>query len=329
MRLGKKIDWEELVFSKLDHWTIYRYYVGDFTIGAVFQNPCTAKQDTPSFGIYQKDSKYYHGDFAVPDIHGDSIALVGQMHHLTYIEALERVAKDFGLCAGTNVYKEITKQYKKPAIEDRKHSTIHVTAAWWNKESLQYWKDYGITLEQLKREEVYPVAEWYLNRSKQVIEEGELCFCYRYPEGFKIYYPHRKGSDKWKSNIPTKLVEGLEKLNGHQQVVITKSKKDRLTLESILPADIGIISVQNESVAAFTPELIQILEGRTIHLSFDADPPGKKASLKINSMYPHWKHINVPDWFYEERGLKDWAEVMLLEGPEVIVHHFKKKKLIK
>lgn len=329
MKLGKKqepMSAEELL-SKVDAWTVYRYYIGSFNVGQLMQNPCIAKrQNTPSFGIYVKGGKLYHNDFANPDIHGDCIDMVRQLYNISLSQAIEKIAQDMGILSGTSQYKKL--QRERPILDEKRYTLIQVRADIWTKERLQYWEDYGITLEQLKREQVYPVAEWSLNRKRQVIEPGELCYAYRYKEGFKIYYPHRTGSDKWKSNIPTKLVEGVERLNGHNKVVITKAKKERLMLEQILPADIGIINTQNESIAAYTPELVDILQGRQVWISYDCDPPGKAASLKVNHKYPQWRHVNVPDWFYEQRGLKDWGELMICGEQRAIIEEFKKKGII-
>ena len=315
------------ILRKISSYDVYRYYLGPFIVGELMQNPCTKRQSTPSFGVYLKDGELYHNDFAVPEIHGDCVALVQQLNgYLPYPDAIEKIVQDMHLISGG--YTNIVNKYYKPVLDEKRYTFIQVSAKEWEEKELLYWQQYGISLEQLQREKIYPVKEWYLNRKKQYIGEDELCFAYRYKEGFKIYYPFRTGKDKWRTNIG-KVVENEQCIDKCSKIIISKSKKDRCVLTNVLPAEIGVINVQSESPSSYTDKLVDMLKNKEVYLSFDSDEPGKKASMAINRKFPQWLHVNVPDYFYVNMGITDWADLYSEYGKEPILHHFRKKGIIK
>lgn len=329
MQLGKKkeVITPEYIFRHTDDWIVYRHYLGNFTVGVCMQNPMVKRQATPSFAVYMRDGKLWHQDWAVPDTHGDCIALVQQLYSLSYPDALEKIANDLGLTSGKDNYKKIVRNYSKPVLDEKRYTLIQVTAGRWKSHELEYWAQYGIGKKQLQKEEIYPVRDWYLNRRKQVIEKDELCFCYRFKgEGYKIYYPNRTGKGKWTTNAG-KIIENIECVDRYEKIVITKSRKDRIILSNLFP-HLGIISLQNESASSYTEELIQKLEGKQVWISFDNDPPGVKASIMMQKKYPWMDYINIPIWYYNSMGVKDWADLYAEGLREDIVSHFKRKGII-
>ena len=303
--------------------TIYRNELGDFTIGRAFCN-CLRKDRKPSLTIFRaEDGNLLHKDFADDDYKGNCINLVAKKYSLTYSEAIKKIAQDLNLTDTTKLYIPVESQ-NKPITEPKKHCLIQVTARRYKKADLDYWLQYGIELEQLKREDIYCVEEFYINRIKQFIDKGELCFCYKYPEEkFKIYFPNREKNEKWKCNISLQITEKLEVLEKEGNIVLVKSKKDRMVLENLFP-ELLIVNVQNESISAFTDVLLKKLEGRKVWLSYDSDTAGKKASLAINKKFPWMKHINTPDRCLP---LKDWSDLMAKYGEDIIIKHFKQKGL--
>lgn len=328
MVLSKKIDiTKEFVFSKIDSYDVYRREIPDMQIGCAIKSPLR-KDSNPSFliKVSSTDNQLRHYDFAREEFHGNCIDFICQKYGLNYDKALQYLAKEFGLIDGTNSYKEIQNKYNKPILDVKRSCLIQVSAKKWNKRELDYWGSYGIGLEELKREEIYPIAEYWINRHKQSITKGELSFCYRFPSGYKIYFPERsrESGERWKSNIPTSLVEKQERLEGATKVFITKAKKDRILIEKYLPG-FAVINVQNESRSGFKPELIQALQGKKVWLNFDADSAGKKNSLLLTQEYG-FSHFNVPEKFLPE--YKDFSDVVREFGDKPLIRHLKAKKLI-
>ena len=327
MQLHKKeevIDIKKL-YKKVSDVEIYNHYLNGVKLNTMVNSPFRLDRH-PSFVVYVKNGECAHKDMGDCSYRGDAVDFVMQLFNINIKTALEKIYVDFGILEGVRDFKRVPK-IDLPVVEDIQHSFIQVTAKKWDKKSLEYWLQYGITKAQLIKEKIYNVKEWYLNRIKQFIGEDELCFAYGFDnqEGFKIYYPLReKGQNKWFSNISTQVVENIKALNTISPVVIiVKSRKDRLTLQHFFPR-LCILSVQNESNSAFTKEFVELLKNKVVYISYDTDPPGKKASLALTKTYG-FKHINVPDAFYKENGLKDWSDVYVVYGSRYIIEHFNKK----
>lgn len=328
MQLAKKADdiTPELLYSKIADYDIYRYYMGDFTIGRSFCNHHRGDRN-PSMVIYVGQAGHlFHRDYADERFRGGPFDLVMQIYPgMNYDAALRWVATDFGIVdAASEEYKKIVLQYNKPVIDMKRHALIQVNARKWEKADLDYWAAFGITYEQLREEEIYCVKQWSLNRRRMHIGKGELCFAYRYNEGFKVYYPTRtKDEGKWTTNISTSTVENLDALKGASRVLITKSKKDRICLNNVL-GNVTILSVQNESKSCFTEEFVNALKNKDVWISYDSDAAGKKNSLILTQEFGY-KHINVPDVYVINDGIKDWADLYKKYGSVPILNHFRKK----
>lgn len=315
----------ELIMSKISEYDVYRSELGDFTIGRSISNPMRLDEN-PSMCVYMSSSGHlFHKDYADDRFAGGCIDLVCQKYGLNYDKALQKVAKDFGIKdAGSEEYKKIISQYVKPVLDMKMHSLIHVSVRKWEKADLDYWKQFGITIDHLRGDDVYCVKSLSINRRKVFIRPGELCFVYRYAEGFKVYFPLRSKEDgKWKSNITTRTVENLKALNGATKVLITKAKKDRMCLQAIFP-DLAIISVQNETRSCFTEEFVNALKGKEVWINYDSDEAGVKNCQALTADFGY-KYINVPKQYLP---IKDFADLYKEEGAEPIINYFKKRGLI-
>lgn len=316
----------DLIFSKLSRFDIYKFYVTiPFKIGVSF-NSIFRKDPCPSMTVYEgKDGKLHHIDYGASEYKGGPVDLVMQLYQLTLRQAIEKIARDFGLTEGTDSYKKIIEAYKQPVINRKVQCKLQVTTKSYTDRDREYWRSYGITLKDLRENNIYSIGELYVNRKRYPIKAGELAFVYYYEDGMKCYFPERsKEEGKWLSSISTSKVEGMENLNGHPEVIITKATKDRLVLSRIFP-DLEVINTQNESCSAFTESLIEKLKQKIVYIAFDSDPPGKRASTIITQKFGY-KHINTPDRYLP---LKDWSDVYKEYGAQPIIEHFKQKGVIK
>lgn len=269
-----------------------------------------------------------HKDLAYPDderFSGGAIDFIMSRYGLNYDQALNKVAQDFCLLQGETKYKEITDKFTKPVMDIKRSCLIQVeTRKWQDRDSL-YWSQFGITKEQLKEEQVYPLKAAYINRVSVPIEKDEICYVYRFPEGYKLYFPFRKKEDKWKCNIKNTTVEGLSQLNGQKNVIITKSRKDRMVLSNCLQDyHILILNVQHENKSGFTQELLEKLKNKTVYINFDSDEPGVKSCKPIVEEFG-FRYINVPR---EYLPIKDFADIYKIHGKEPILTHLKQKQII-
>lgn len=319
----------DFLFSNLDDLQVYRRYIPTtFLIGAAFCNPFR-KDKNPSFCIHKRnDGHLHHIDYADDFWSGGCVDLVKQKFSITTKEAMEMIATDFGISNyEIQKYNETHRDLIKTSA-NRQGSIIMVTAGKWTKEGLEYWRNYGIDKKTLKQEQIYQVKEWSLNRTKMLIRENELCFCYHFPDNkFKIYYPQRKKNaepKKWYCNVKTSYIEGLENLHKSNTVILTKSRKDRIVLQRILPK-VVVINSQNESRSSFSKNTIDLLKDKDVYINFDCDPPGKKSSLALTTELGY-RHVNVPDYMLEKEGIKDFADWQRLRGNDKEIKEFLKSK---
>lgn len=324
MELHKKEELisKEFLFSKIEPYDVYRYYIGDFVIGQARKSPFH-KDNNPSFSIYMRDGKLKHRDHSDDRYRGDCIDLVQQLFNLDTKKATQKIAKDFGIVDGKDESQKITSQYTKPFIDQKRHCFIQVATRPWTKEDAAYWTQFGITKDQLKAEEVYPLKDVFINRRRERVNKDELFYAYRYDEGFKIYFPNRPKDERWKSNIPITIVENMKILSDYDPsvVLITKSKKDRLVLSRYFPY---VLNVQNETRACFTEDFVQKLKGRIVWINYDSDEPGIRNCTNITSEFGY-KYINVPKQFLP---VKDYADLYCKYGEEALINSLKEKQLI-
>jgi len=302
-------------------------YLQEFRLNTVMKSPFR-RDRSPSFSVGTSTSgRLYWRDYST-DEKGGPVDMVQKMYGLTYPQALQKIAQDFGLLVADGLqYNKIVSSYQQPVIE-KQDTLIHVTAAKWTKKALQYWEAYGIDQQQLQKEDIHNVSEWFLNRKRQEIKSGENVFAYRF-EGdlFKMYMPDRTRQEgRWKTNVSCSKIENLEGLNGHPKVVLTKSRKDRLTLSNLLPEDIWVINSQNEGTSGITPDLIKRLEGKDIRVSFDADDTGVRNCKKICDSYGY-KYVNTPRYLLE-KGVKDWSDWYKLDGHAENIKSFLQEKQV-
>ena len=311
---------KEYLFSKISEYDVYKYYIGEFTIGQSRKSPFH-KDNNPSFGIYMKDGKLYHKDFADDVYRGDAINLVEQLYSLDMNKAIKKIAKDFGITEGKDESARITSQYVKPFMDQKKHSFIQVTVRKFNQADGNYWKQFGITSAQLKEDNVYPLKEAWINRHRCPVLKDELAYVYRYDEGYKLYFPNRPKEDRWKSNIPLTIVENKKVIQGADRVIITKSKKDRLVLSRYLD---NVINVQNETRACFTESFVEELRGKEVWINYDSDEAGIKNCIRITEEFKY-NYINVPRSYLP---IKDFADLYRVHGEEALLNELKSKNLI-
>lgn len=329
MKINKPIDLRKLIFEKVSQEQIFRYYYPyKFTLNQRCLS-CFQKDNNPSMIIGTKSNS---GDivfkcFNSPE-KGDCINFVMQMFNLDYLDALLKIAEDFGLKESSNTkYEQIIKELPKTTvIKQKKAPDIVVSTRPFNSNELNYWNDYYQDISDLKRENIYVPKKIWINKNPIDLKVSELTFCYYYPENdkWKIYFPFKQKSKKWLSNIPLTTSWGLENINKDKNTLICKSKKDYMVCKKIYSYVTG---VQNESIAAFSEDFVNELKknSKLIYYGGDSDAPGKAASYLITQQFG-FKHINPVDRLLPET--KDWADWAKITNLKTIEDYFKLKNII-
>jgi len=314
------------ILSKITDFDIFMFFTPHkWSLNQSFHSPFR-KDPNPSFQIKisKTSGTIYWLDYATGDT-GNSIQYVQKLYDINYNEALKRINEYFQLGLGSNkkiedpVYKSFTKKYEQP-IEIKSYRRIDVWTKKFSLEELAYWKRFNITLEELKKFNIYSISEYRIDGSRQpMIQNGPL-FGYYYPEkdSWKLYAPLEKKENKWKSNVPFYTLEGLDTLKKNKICIGAKSRKDRIVISKFIKE---CFTTQNESETCITPENIQYIKEHCIecYLFWDSDNKGVEACKYYNQF--GFKYINIP----KNLGVKDPAEFVEKFGLEAFKNFLKEK----
>lgn len=323
---------EETILQKVSEYDIYRFYLGkDFKLNRPMHSPMPGrKDDNPSFVIGNKHGFLYHIDFADSNYRGRCVDFVKQITMMSdYHEVLLRIDRDFGLGISSTTeikdYKKIVAEYKPDKSVPKEYALIQCKVRkFFHTDELLYWKEYFQTEHDLREENVYPVTELWIDKVRKGISKTEMVFGYLYDDKWKIYRPHAADKrDKWRTNVPIDLMDGIENIKDCKNGLVTKAKKDKMVLRKIIPS---VASVQNESVVAINEKNLQYLRDNSEvqWINFDSDAPGKKNSWHYTTEFG-FKHINVPDDLYP---IKDFADMAKHKGLDAVREYFKTKGLL-
>ena len=223
------------------------------------------------------------------------------------------------------------------AVRNKKQIIELVTRPWNVADSL-YWKNFGINLNFLNTRFVYAVDQFYINRSsnpnpKYYYDKSPNDPCYAYVLGqdkrgivnIKLYFPKRDKKNGIKFITNCNVLEGILHLerDKYDAIIITKSSKDRLSLESYLKRAnlslpyggsntnlvIGVINIPHETYKLRKVEYDWLKQkvGSSGHLiSFmDNDRVGKREAIWLLREY----NI-IPILIPEEYAVKDFSELV-------------------
>ncbi|XAI97357.1 hypothetical protein [Leptolyngbya phage Lbo-JY46] len=334
--LKRKITEQEL-YDKIDSYSLFNYYFGRFDFGKKYHSVFRT-DDTPSTGFFRgKSGRIVYRDIATGEV-WEPVTFVMKLHSLSYHEAIDRIAKDFGLLKGYSPTKK-AKIFKKEEVEKvvpKKVFSIHATE--FKEHHLNYWKQFHITKDELFENNVFAVMHFYkdLVSDGKIIErreflglENELQFAYvinyKGKESIKLYAPYDK-KYKWMGDVPGTHLFGFDELPYKSDtLIITKGQKDRIIFKKFFT---DVLAVQSESKTAISEEDITMLSKayKNIYVNFDCDKVGKEASSYFNKF--GWKWVNVPNIYYEENQIKDFADLVKEKGLNIMHRYLKWKEIL-
>lgn len=333
----------EFVLDNVDDLLIFRFYLGNFALGKKVKSPLrTGGHMSISLGNKDSELSLRYKDWVTGEA-GDCFKLVAKLRNLTYPEAIRQVACDFGLVKGCSI---VTKKQLEEAREFKEQAQaeviIDVSVRSMTQPELDYWRQYGISRQELTANFIYAIDKLWVNKKQFFLRAG-LHYAYHFPDvnKFKIYSPLNQEA-KWFGNVSAFTIEGIDKAsfnklpsNGNYMepvngdpIIITKSRKDRIILKKLYP---NVVNCQNEAETAIPKEMDDVFNMcESKFIWFDTDEPGKTACKKLNSRGYKW--INVPNKYYDELGLKDPGDVIKYfgweEGSRILINELKKKGIL-
>lgn len=265
----------DYILSKVTEYDIYARYLGQFKIGFIYNSPFR-KDKNPSFGIFRskKSGKLLFKDHGNGEC-GDVIKFVELFTGITnYNDLLKQIIKDMQITNNTVLHS--TKE-----IEKNNETVIGVVRQDWTDIDKNYWSQFGITLNTLKKFKVSSIKYYLCNGIvKSIYKDENPMYAYKVYDHFKIYKPLADKYTKWRNNLTENDIQGYEQLpkNG-DLLIITKSLKDVMVLY-----EMGYNAISPSSESTFIPDkALEVLKRRfkRILLCFDRDSSGCKNSIKL------------------------------------------------
>ena len=303
------------ILSKVTEYDIYSRYIGHFKIGLIYNSPFR-KDKNPSFGIFysKKSGRLLFKDHGTGEC-GDVIKFVSLYTGITnYNDILNRIVKDLNIT--NNTVLKASKEYKIPT-----ETVIGVVRQDWTDVDKQYWSQFGITIDTLKKFNVSSIKYYLCNGIvKAIYKDTNPMYAYKVYNHFKIYRPLADKYTKWRNNLTEIDIQGYEQLpESGNLLIITKSLKDVMCLY-----EMGYTAISPSSESTFIPDkVLKQLKKRfkRILICFDRDASGvknmRKISLKtgLNGFLVHKKYKSkdisdaVKNNGFEE--IKNWLNKML------------------
>ena len=300
---------KEFLFSQVSQETLMEHYLGVPVKKGLFVCPSFIRKDTKPTCAFYKDSKgsIIFKDFA--GISGDVITVVMEVFQCSYYQALRIVANDFGLLPYSKMDVNPPKiSYSGNILEETKSAIIQVELKDFTKKELDWWEEFGISLETLKKFKTYSIKSVFLN-GQYFMSSSDRSPIYGYYGGkntkneelWRIYMPF-KTSYRFLSNWSASLIQGVKQLpRTGDSLIITKSLKDVMCLDSLQINSCAPISetilISNNKFKKFVNNFDEVL------CFYDNDLAGVKGAQKYKKEY------NIRCIFIKRKYAKDISDL--------------------
>lgn len=271
------------LLDKVDDYTIYSYYLGSFKPGKLMNSPLRSDDKIPSFAIFPTKN----GDLLFKD-HGsgeagNALKFIRLYRGIQTRDELERELLKIvrktnpNLSVCTNTYTKLVGS----GVTD-----IGIVRQPFTDVDKQYWKQFHISIDTLKKFNVFSIKYFLCNRVvKGTYKEDSPMYAYKVYDKFKIYRPLASKYTKWRTNLTNRHVQGLAELpqEGGNLLIITKSLKDVMCL-----SEMGFNAIAASSETTFIPEdILQSLRSKWKHIVilYDRDKTGMKTARQYSKRY--------------------------------------------
>ena len=311
---------KELIESKVSEETLMSTYYGVPIKKGLFK--ATNRVDkNPTVCYYRsRNGRLIVKDFG-SQYSGDWLYVLMNKYNCSFYQALQIAANDFGIIKRPDLQKhEIkTSEIKLP---ETKTAIIQVEIREWQEYELNWWLQFGVTKETLKKYHVYSCKNVFLNGQLFHLEKDRQ-FVFGYYGGMKdgielwrIYFAGRKNY-KFISNWPKSKIQGVHVLPKEgDYIVITKSMKDLMLFHEY---NIPAIAPCSENLFLTDRQYKKVKERfKRIYLLYDYDLPGINAAIKIKKEHPDIKVLLTP------KGYKDITDLRKACGKKKTIELIKR-----
>lgn len=301
---------------------IFRYYLGK--VERCMDRPWGKKEKKSSWGIFpHRDGIWYWKDQATEEC-GNAIQFLQRYQSLTFPEAMDKIAFDFGLGGKFINVKPVVVTWEVPTMED--YCDINFFTKPFTPKHHAFWNIAEVMEEDCRGMNCFAVKDLAINRKRVPIGKDEIVFAYYCPEedGAKIYFPERQKSEKFRNNVSFHHLWNFSNLQNCEDLIVQKSPKDMIVTSMLTKC---VTATQAEAVKIFdkgTVDKINSVSKRP-WIWYGSDWDGVKKCKEITDTNK-WRYINTPKALLPEiNDTYGYASIYKLKGLEEFM---KLKKLL-
>ena len=252
----------------------------------------------------------YFVDWASNIVNKDCIQAIMSRYNMRLNDAIDFVMSDIELSAPKNTKQLLTsKKVNKTIIIPIKRD--------YNVSDKLYWKRYGISIDNLTEDDVFPVkaVNLYSKSSWKRMNYMSDSYCITVASDmFKIYRPHETGKSKWLSNVSKHTVGSMNSLSHLSDIVIiTKSYKDCRVIRNL---GYECVWFQSEGVLPDQAILMTVFQYyRRVIVLFDNDDAGLAGAINLveylNSIFQDKVITSIAS---PQSHIKDISEMYCFKG---------------
>jgi len=304
----------------VDDYTIFSYYLGPIKVGQLINSPLRTDDAMPSFAVFKgRNGNLMFKDHGTGEA-GNALKFIKLHRRIDTREELEReLLRIVRKTNPNNVKLAIT----RTSSVDSGVTDIGIVRQPFTQVDKEYWKQFHISLDTLKKFNVFSIKYFLCNRVvRGTYKDTNPMYAYKVYDKFKIYRPLASKYTKWRTNLTNRHVQGLAELpqEGGNLLIITKSLKDVMCLY-----EMGFYAISASSETTFIPEdILDDLKSKwkTIIIIYDRDRTGMlkardySRQYKLKSLFVN-KRFNAKDVSDAVKGngfntIKDWLTKNLM-----------------
>lgn len=271
------------LLEKVDSYTIYSYYIGNFKVGQLINSPLRNDDKMPSFAVFKsRNGNLLFKDHGTGES-GDALKFLKLYKNIQTNVELEREL--------LRIIKSVDRNEGTPSITyeyayDSGQVDIGIVRQPFTEVDKQYWKQFHISINTLKKFNVFSIKYFLCNRVvRGTYKEANPMYAYKVYDKFKIYRPLASKYTKWRTNLTNWHIQGLAELpkEGGNLLIITKSLKDVMCLY-----EMGFNAISPSSETTFLPDkIVEDLKSKWKHIVilYDRDKTGIKKAREYSRKY--------------------------------------------
>ena len=268
------------LLEKLNDLDIYTYYLGQVKLGKLINSPLRSDDRNPSFAIFKgRNNSLLFKDHGSGEA-GNALKFMKLYKSINSREELERELLRIVRHANPN------QVIKSNTYTTDFNTDIGIVRQPFTDVDKQYWKQFHISIDTLKKFQVFSIKYFLCNRVvKGTYKESSPMYAYKVYDKFKIYRPLSSKYTKWRTNLTNCHVQGLAELpkEGGNLLIITKSLKDVMCLY-----EMGYYAIAASSETTFIPDnILKSLRSKWKHILilYDRDKTGITKSRTYSKKY--------------------------------------------